>query len=91
MSELACLNACGCCQIIEKLRQRDWHPISTAPKDGTRFLAYFPADPSCQQPPAIVDAFIENGNLRIPYDGSYGHPYDPTHWMPLPDPPEATP
>ena len=64
-----------------------WQPIETAPKDGTRFLGrtrggkwisttYY-AGPSKQHPDPNLDWCMGVG----------GWP-QPTHWMPLPTPPE---
>lgn len=63
----------------------EWHPIETAPKDGTKFLTYrdgdiaqtwWKGDPS----DGICTGF---GN-----DEWYYTPWDlPTHWMALPPPP----
>ena len=72
----------------------DWQPIETAPKDGTRFLAY-------QHPFGVEivyrhDPGGENKNPKHHYEcwvfahqlaGDY--PCKPTHWQPLPDPPDA--
>lgn len=73
----------------------DWQPIETAPRDETYILLYDPdmgVDYSCNK------TFVGKFN-RIQYD-SYGlkrmlfedfssEPWDwcPTHWMPLPEPP----
>lgn len=68
----------------------NWQPIETAPKDGTRFLAY--------QAPfgiSIVHRHDAGGEARNPrhhyecwaLDDRYGHPCKPTHWQPLPEPP----
>lgn len=57
-----------------------WQPISTAPRDGTRLLLWAP---SWSQP-----------NTGHPYPRGWGPMYElgpwldqPTHWMPLPEPP----
>ncbi len=55
-----------------------WHPIETAPKDGTRILIFFPAHSYIE-----VGCFWEgywtddNGDVTVP----------PTHWQPIPPPP----
>lgn len=63
----------------------EWQPIETAPKDGKIFLAF---EPSFGR---IILRFGEHAD-----DGSalwedtlqeYWPHYQPTHWMPLPDPP----
>ena len=59
----------------------DWQPIETAPKDGTVIQLFDP------------DHFKESsGQFMGNYDeGWYSEHYDwilnPTHWMPLPEPP----
>lgn len=54
-----------------------WQPIETAPMDGTRVLL---ATPSGR---------IADGSFHARYD-IWAWPYvmvNPTHWMPLPEPP----
>jgi len=65
-----------------------WQPISTAPKDGTPILAY--------QPSTVPDE-IWIGVAAWDTDHGEGWKIDrydilemrPTHWMPLPGPPDA--
>jgi len=58
-----------------------WQPIDTAPKDGTAVLIWDGSD--------MVVAICEP-NLLIPWRSTYGDTIgEPTHWMPLPAPPEA--
>jgi Protein of unknown function (DUF551) len=72
----------------------DWQPIETAPKDGTSILVYGrPNDidglvyfrgPSTHSAAwdEIDDAFCLTG-------GTWTGPFiEPTHWMPLPEPPQ---
>jgi hypothetical protein len=64
----------------------NWQPIETAPKDGTRFLA-----------PSIDGRTVTIGLWSDQWGGYWddltvGHlngQWHPTHWMPLPPPPEA--
>jgi hypothetical protein len=75
-----------------------WQPIETAPKDGTRFLAFAVGadnrpmhaivsyvDPETMFSSAWVDPPPERKEIR----GILGHKYgvEFTHWMPLPEPP----
>lgn len=70
-----------------------WQPIETAPKDGTRVLAYWPDcygnNAACQ-----VESWFGpwgKGNAKMTWQSAFewadGH-NDPTHWMPLPEPPK---
>ena len=56
-----------------------WQPIETAPKDGSVFLIR-------QGNLAASHAFFRNGELK---HIDYSHTNNPTHWMPLPHPPEV--
>jgi len=74
-----------------------WQPIETAPKDGTKVdlwginhLHY------AKRGERIVNVtwgrvtdFL--GNERLDWRHYRGEGYQPTHWMPLPAPPEAKP
>jgi hypothetical protein len=64
-----------------------WQPIGTAPKDGTPVLVY---DASwCGGPPRqTVTTWTRDLNkYRVVVGGSWSGVSQPTHWMPLPDPP----
>jgi len=65
-----------------KLDAVTWQPIETAPKDGAPFLG-------CDADFTYV-AIWDIGNRVHLTDTGRGFCY-PTHWMPLPAPPEATP
>ena len=63
----------------------EWQPIETAPKDGTRILTasrhnsgwwLIVAEWGGKSPPRWIDSFI--GRTA----------QSPTHWMPLPEPPQ---
>ncbi len=68
-----------------QLERNAWEPISTAPKDGLLVLTF-----------AIVDSETGNWNMKISCRWEVGGPWlnwapaKPTHWRPLPKPPEAT-
>ena len=69
-----------------------WQPIETAPRDGTWFLAYEPGS-GCGAHYACSfhgeDEFL--GTMWFSDCGQYvtSSP-EPTHWQPLPTPPEAS-
>lgn len=59
----------------------EWQPIETAPRDGTRILVFYP----------VLDGHIFTAGFEF---GTWqsgiwdGRREQPTHWMPLPEPPE---
>lgn len=70
-----------------------WQPIETAPKDGTRVLLFCPA-----QIGIVVGHWCNNSYHKKPrpywtndQENLWGvattRGYQPTHWMPLPQPP----
>lgn len=69
----------------------DWQPIETAPRDGTRFLAYgsylYPGDENRTD---YIEVAWATGVTRWPWGDAEGeHPEDFfTHWLPLPTPPK---
>jgi hypothetical protein len=66
-----------------------WQPISTAPKDGTRILVYGPAKNG--------DHYMDVCGWPANWSGKWPVAYmdyatgEPTHWTPLPEPPEQNP
>ena len=62
----------------------DWQPIETAPKDERVLLTngWFVASGAYE--PWPVDGFIFHRET----DDDCGIDPDPTHWMPLPEPPQ---
>jgi hypothetical protein len=68
----------------------EWQPISTAPKDGTLFLAFL-AEPfefgGQQICVGTFDADMEDWICDAP-DGGWAF-ISPTHWVPIPAPPVA--
>lgn len=75
----------------------EWRDIATAPKDGTDFLAY---DPIAALPVAMRwQAYSQEDREEIGELGYWSYSEEllneadpagaqPTHWMPLPAPPE---
>lgn len=63
----------------------EWQPIETAPKDGSRLLAYSKGWDHEQKDQEIAWWNESSGLFRW----QSGTIVKPTHWMPLPSPPEA--
>lgn len=71
----------------------EWQPIETAPKDGTEIIlcdslsyaGYWENDPNYWQEIGWQEADSRQGHFIS------RHPQSPTHWMPLPEPPEDKP
>jgi hypothetical protein len=63
----------------------EWLPIETAPKDGTTVIAYRPTTP-----PHIEGMHWCEGSWYWSFDGDGPGEFsvEPTHWMPLPQPPQ---
>jgi hypothetical protein len=79
-----------------------WQPIETAPKDGTRVLAYWP-DVLANNSATQVESWYgprgheqmlltwQSGEMQLVWQSAFewaDGPNAPTHWMPLPEPPE---
>jgi hypothetical protein len=63
-----------------------WQPIETAPKDGTHILAW-----RNNNPPTVVHWFDDPeapGFYTSVNEIAPNYPFNPTHWMPLPEPPK---
>lgn len=63
----------------------EWMPIETAPKDGTRVLLYRGGFAESMAV-AWFSCMEFNDDCWIPMNGSVFP--EPTHWMPLPEPPK---
>lgn len=67
-----------------------WQPIETAPRDGTRVLLYgdivgpMKGD---RWPDRMEVASLDDEDAGCHWPLQYWLSMDPTHWMPLPDPP----
>lgn len=61
----------------------DWQPIETAPRDGTPVLGYMPSYYQGKGGRSVI----------LWLDGEWfdnrAFATDPSHWMPLPDPPKG--
>lgn len=73
----------------------EWLPIETAPRDGTWALlsggtVYYGWDDD-NFPPAVCGHHAESGKWYFAHyeSGYYGEYENPTHWVPLPNPPKA--
>ena len=75
-----------------------WQPIETAPKDGTAIIGLgLPPKVSINQRHFGADirtirAWAVGGSAGWSARNNFGWftvGFEPTHWMPLPDPPEA--
>jgi hypothetical protein len=65
----------------------EWQPIETAPRDGTHILGY--ADGEMAAVYCLPTWYDDGWSLSVsgkPASDSY---FWPTHWMPLPKPPET--
>lgn len=70
--------------LISALREREWRPMDSAPRDGTAILAKLPDSDLY----AVVR--FKGGVWRIAWDGWIVCDQDtPTHWQPLPEGPAS--
>ena len=67
----------------------EWQPIETAPKDGKYILAVRNAVGHRAVTVIVFDEVL-GWVGRTVEDEKKMVKYQPTHWMPLPEPPEAT-
>jgi hypothetical protein len=70
-----------------------WRPIDTAPRDGTWFLAADTNDRADGVPALFAAAFYaDDDDLGLVWQAHCGQQVcetpSPTHWRPMPDPPE---
>ena len=64
----------------------EWQPIETAPRDGTEFLAFW--SNAYGKFKFIQPMMWLNNRFVVTWD--HDDDVKPTHWMPLPQPPEDT-
>lgn len=67
---------------LSAARPDEWQPIETAPKDGTRFLAWMPWFDG----PCAVELWWEDGAWQM-RDRKFTMGCRATHWHPMPPPP----
>lgn len=65
----------------------NWQPIETAPRDGTRILAWIPRGNNKHE--VIWMGTLPSGRVRWLFSHGWisAGDFQPTHWMPLPAPP----
>lgn len=76
----------------------EWQPIKTAPKDGTAVWIVINGQPyiGYYDPPNYFGpgqwfakaSFRRRRDMSDDIYGTYAHGVEPTHWMPLPEPPK---
>lgn len=68
----------------------DWQPIETLEMDGMLRLFHSPKGGTFIAPATVPRELTRQENVGI-YENSGSFPHtgwEPTHWMPLPDPPK---
>lgn len=67
-----------------------WQPIETAPKDGSRFIAWFPDEgiDFCHWQKSEYESMPEGWRDSFITVYREGWKEGPTHWMPLPASPK---
>ena len=72
------------CAHIEKLEaDREFRPINELPEPGSKVLLYYAGVDHYEDATVYDDG---DGRYAVLFDGDMLI-YDPTHWMPLPEPP----
>jgi hypothetical protein len=85
-SDVACMTECSDGDYVkfeDSQKVNTWQPIATAPKDGTEILAW-PVEDS-------VGIVYFGGSEWQLWGGYSNFDIEPTHWQPLPEPPEDAP
>jgi hypothetical protein len=72
-------------QAADMLEAEGWQPIETAPKDGTRVVFY----ESGKKVKMGEHIRPEDGWCVVGWKCTNGNFHRPTHWMPLPTPPNT--
>lgn len=71
----------------EELNKFEWKPIATAPKDGKEVIVY--EESSCGGHWINIRYYSEEGDKYGRHWRMDGDWSNPTHWMPLPEPPKS--
>lgn len=66
----------------KKIRENAWRPIEAAPKDRLILLGLFPHSGFIYMPRKVGGWWNNKWNI-------FGATWEPTHWMELPEPPDA--
>ena len=85
-----CNVSAGCCKKTLDMNESDWQPIETAPRDGSQVVVWNPDNPYGEWP-LMAQWHAPSQTWSIHIEGQriwLGLPLDPTHWIPLPEPPE---
>lgn len=64
------------------MKQDDWQPIETAPKDGTEILAYWEGHMDVMSWDQDMENFTDDLGYTVRGNRQ------PSHWQPLPEPPK---
>jgi hypothetical protein len=84
-------------EALEFHQKYQWQPIESAPKDGTLFLGAtyqwvaticWRSDGYCKLEGRPIDGYFQHGMGIGPIAREFDRTYQPTHWMPLPEPPK---
>lgn len=67
-----------------------WQPIETAPKDGTEILLFDPDNSDDHNGGVAQGYFSMKDGGRNEWVSMVFKTCKPTHWMPLPSPPEQS-
>jgi len=66
----------------------EWQPIETAPRDGTKLLGYEGDGRINTMWFESQYVWVSPGAWISDYNRSDTYEHQPTHWMPLPEPPQ---
>jgi Protein of unknown function (DUF551) len=69
-------------ELLELREKTRWRPIETAPKDGSMLIAW------CQYMDVAQARFSQRRQQWLFSDYGDESDWKPTHWMPMPSPPE---